>query len=397
MDAEISVFVYFNQALELSHIHKKTRFFPFIEDQKTYHDGEESINSYVKWLNGIRFTGKEEFLSTDFRFKEGTKLIFSTTEKGGITAEVISPGPWARATCFTLGHTDDPNVSEGLMRTILGREPLDEKCKREVGKNALYLAGGGSYPRSRFEASLPFRTMNDWKRPGTPPYPYPVKLHTELANDALCLFRKPPSYEERHISMEALSDIKRDNRRRVENSLNIKLLNIDESKHTCPLEHIEFEVKLRKLPGGKIPCSIKRYPVEFADLQSPYKFFNEPSNIAIVNGFQGYEARLTETTHDNVYRPFKIPSLEPNEDSLASFDIPTCIIANQKKHRIEKVALLYRFLEEKKNDLSYKGIFYNGDLEKLDIWSPPLNKNDSLFESFVQERIILIEWWTPYI
>jgi hypothetical protein len=310
---------------------------------------------------------------------------------------VISPGSWSRAACYALGHTDNPKVSEALMRIILGRDPLNKECKQQVGNNALYVAGGGSFPRSRFEASIPFRHMNDWKLPGRPAYPHPERLHIELTDETPCLIREPPSIEECPVSLNVLSNIKRDNRRRVENSLNIKLLNIDESKHTCPLEHIEFEVKLRKLPGGKIPCSIKRYPVEFADLQSPYKFFNEPSNIAIVNGFQGYEARLTETTHDNVYRPFKIPSLEPNEDSLASFDIPTCIIANQKKHRIEKVALLYRFLEEKKNDLSYKGIFYNGDLEKLDIWSPPLNKNDSLLDKRFKERIILIEWWTPYI
>merc|ERR1711959_476522 len=218
------------------------------------------------------------------------------------------------------------------MRIILGREPVDEYCRQEVGKNALYLSEGGSLPRSRLEASIPFRDMNDWKRPGTPPYPYPKKSYIKLANDTLCLLDKPPSIEEYPLTLEGLSKIKRDNRRRMENCLKKKIseLNLNETgkKHFSQTNDFNIEVKLRNLAKGKIPNSIRRYPVEFPDLQSPYKFFNEPTNAALNNGYEGYEARIRDDEHDALNCPLSIPSLEPCEDELIGLEFPIHIYTN---------------------------------------------------------------------
>jgi hypothetical protein len=380
-DTEMSVFIYVNQELELDHICKKSRTFLNVHKHITHCAEETSISDYIQWLRDARFTGKEEFLTTDSLLKRGTKIIFSITERGGVTAKIISPGSWSRATCYRLGYTDNCKVSEGLIRTILGQEPLDMACKQHVGKNALYLAKGGSLPRSRLEASLAFRHMNDWMRPGTPPYPYPKESHNHFAKDMLCLLSEPPSFEERPCSLNILSTIKRDNRRRLENLLKSNLLDSDTLR---PIEHEKTELKLRKLPKGKIPSNIKRYPVEYADLQSPYKFFNQPTVASLKNGYQGYEARVKPAGQETVYRPTEIPCLEPVEDELTCLEIPTHIVAHQKQYPVEQAALLYRYLTNKKGDSYYKGIFYRGDLEKTDVWGSP-NKGDPLMDKEFEE------------
>jgi len=301
----------------------------------------------------------------------------------------MCPGPWSRSTCYTLGYAEQPKVAETLMRVTLGKKPLSEECRQEVGKNALYLARGGDLPRSQFETSIPFRHMNDWQRPDTPPYPYPTELELKPST-AIFHLPHPSSSNEKHpLFFKVTSTFKRDNRRRVERCLKKMLQNLDSNnsikEHNSLPDQGKLEVNLRKLPDGNTPMSIRRYPVEFPDLQSPFKFYNEPTEAAIRSGYEGYEARVACVDAKAIYCPLRIPTLEP-EGELNSLEIPVSVTTeNGKKVPTEQIALIYLYLEEKRSDPYYKGIFFPGDLEKLDVWCQPCNKDETLLDKRLSE------------
>jgi hypothetical protein len=343
------------------------------------------LDEVIKWFDEDRFSD-EEFLTQDKKVKQGTKVIFSTTDTGGLSAEVISPGPWSLATCYTLGCIDNSDVSEAMFRIFLGRTPLSEECKLQVGENALYLATGGKLPRSRLENSIAFRHMNDWKRPGAPDYPEPEGLHIELTPDMFYLNGESPSNIDQPVSIKLLSDMKRENRRRVDRAIS-KSFSTASCNGTSLSGQVQFQVKFDTTLIEEIPRSIQKYSVEFMDIQSPYKYYNEPTSLACENGYEGYESRVVPIEFDEIYCPLEIPTLDQVEDELTCLEMPKNVDENPQG----KMALILNYVQERsKKDPYYQGIFNVGDNEKLDVCEPPSNKGEKLLDS--RWEITFLQW-----
>merc|ERR1711976_845177 len=110
------------------------------------------------------------------------------------------------------------------------------------------------------------------------------------------------------------------------------------------------------------------YPVEFLDLQSPFKYYNEPTNLTVETGYDGYESRVVPIESDEIYCPLKIPTLDAAEDELTCIEMPT-------DKNVDEMALISNYVEERsKRDQYYKGIFITGDLERVDTCGPPSNQ-----------------------
>jgi len=380
----MTVFIYVNNQFKLNEL--QTRYGSLISSavNKTIGPIErKSLVEVISWFDETRFS-KEEFLTEDMSVKQGTKVIFSTTNSGGLSAEVISPGPWSLAACYTLGHTTNPIASEIMFDIILGKKAICMECKKQIWENALYLAKGGGLPRSRLESSIHYRDMNDWQRPGAPNYPEPEGSLFELTYNMFSLKREIPSLKDQPISIKLLSEVKRENRRRVDRAIAKKVTSTINRCKSSECE-IQFEVELDHLPDGDIPRSIRRFPVEFMDLQSPYEYYNEPTKLAVENDYDGYESSVEPVKIDEIYCPIKIPTLDPVEDELTCLELPTDDVDNIEG----KMALISNFVDERsKKDQYYKGIFVTGDQEKLDVHGPPSNKCEKLLDS---------EWGKAYL
>merc|ERR1711904_311486 len=156
------------------------------------------------------------------------------------------------------------------------------------------------------------------------------------------------------ILVKLLSELKQDNRRRVNFAFYEDDKQNENSSKTL-LNKRYLEVKLDKMPRGTIPSSIRRYPVEFTDLQSPYKYFKEPSIASLEYGYEGLEARVTRSVFDEIYKPLELPTLNSAEDQLTCFKIPQRDTSCCHKDRN---SLIQDYVNERsQNDPYFNGIF----------------------------------------
>jgi hypothetical protein len=214
-DIEMSVFVYLNNDLSQADLQTKygSLLWSALGDKIKWSE-RQSLEEIVTWINP-ESQAKDKILSRDSKIKRGTKLILTTTSEGGLTLEAISPGPWSCASCHTMGTTKKTEASEFLFRLLLGKKPISEACKKKVVTSAIFLAKGGTFPKSHLESSIPFRHLNDWIRPEAPQNPQQKSIDVSLTMDMFSLQKPSTPITENTISVKLLSELKRDNRRRV--------------------------------------------------------------------------------------------------------------------------------------------------------------------------------------
>jgi hypothetical protein len=136
---ELSLFVYISRNTKLFKLQIKYGFLILSTNRNEIKGEKRKVleNSIRLYKNTITH---EAFRTEKYRISRGTKIILSTTSKEGLTSEIISPGPWSRSICYVLGEIKQSNVSKMMFETVLGREPISQKCKQQIEKNALYLA-----------------------------------------------------------------------------------------------------------------------------------------------------------------------------------------------------------------------------------------------------------------
>ena len=81
--------------------------------------------------------------------KQGTHLIFTTTPKGGLTAEAITPGPLHDRKTSFIGKTQNPLVTGAIFDLFIGPAPVHALGKRQVGAGLLWAANGLSFKPGR--------------------------------------------------------------------------------------------------------------------------------------------------------------------------------------------------------------------------------------------------------
>jgi hypothetical protein len=242
-----------------------------------------------------------------------------------------------------LGEIKQPTVSKMMFETVLGKEPISQECKQQIEKNALYLAQGGNIPKSRIESSIPFRHMNDWKRPGAPPYPENEEVKDVFSSKVFRIKDGEYSKQTQYVSTNLLSKLKRENRKGIETALAHA---INKNQPEYHLTHLK--VRLDKMPKGHTPKSICRYPVELTDFQTPYKFYNNTTNIDKINGYDGYQARVNSLNNVLPNIPLEIPTLECVEDQLTCVELPI----NKIEISENQTLLIQRYVEKKKKQES---------------------------------------------
>jgi hypothetical protein len=384
---ELSAFAYISRDTKLSELQTKYGSLILSTNRIEIKRGERraletSIRLYKKTIT------HRAFQSEKYRIRRGTKIILSTTSKEGLTTEIISPGPWSRSVCCLLGEIKEPNISKMVFQTLLGREPISQKCKQQVEKNALYLAQGGNISKSRIESSIPFRHMNDWKRLEAPPYPENEEVKVEFSPKVFHINNEEYSQQIQYVSINLLSKLKRENRKRIETAL-VNAINKNQSVN----HFTQLKVQLDKMPKGQTPKSIRRYPVELTDFQTPYKFYDNYNNTDIINGYDGYRARVNLSDKALLSSPLEIPTMECVEDELTCIELPT----NNTEIPENQTSLIQRYVEEKKRwESNFKGILLPGYGEEPDVWNRFQQKENSSLLC-AKSKEIFSEWERPQI
>lgn len=372
-DTELSVFVYLNHEPRIIELKKKygSLLLSAVDTHasKTERDALEKV---ITWFDKRML--KENFLTEDMRLKRGTKIILSTTDEGGLIAEMISPGPWSSASCCIVGCTDDAKASRTVLRALLGEKPLSMQCKTKVGQHALYLSKGGRLPRSRLEACIPFRDLNDWRRPEAAPYPMPEELLLENTTKLFGLKEKTGN-DATSVSLKLLSRVKMENRRRLNYVL--KRATKKEEHKKIPLI---LGLKLCTMPKAKIPKETRRYPVEYPDLQSPYARCNDATAATIRNGYRGYQVNIVGS--EDAFNPLEVPTLDPTEEELTAIELPEHVHSEGFSDFASDDAALVHLYSKKRSrkDPYYKGILVPGTLARLDAWGPPRNSDETMLD-----------------
>ena len=76
------------------------------------------------------------------RVQAGTHLVFTTTPKGGLTAEAITPGALRDRKTSFIGRADNPLITGALFDAFLGPAPLDAVGQRRAASGFLWAANG---------------------------------------------------------------------------------------------------------------------------------------------------------------------------------------------------------------------------------------------------------------
>merc|ERR1711920_1047428 len=303
--------------------------------------------------------------------KKGTKFICRTTDTGGLNTKMILPGPWSSAPCHLLGHMDHSDSSNAMIKMIIGDNPLSKECKQHTKNVALYLAKGGELPKSQLEDSIPSRNMNDWQRPGAPIYPKPEEIMVRQNSDMLHFLCKRSIFEKKYASIKLLSKQKQFHRKNIRLAKKIAIKQKYNNYNTT-YDNIKLTVKMSTLPT-KIPHFIRRYPIEIADLRSPYRSTHKNSELGSKNRYHGYVAKVTKSTKGDINFAFEIPTLDCIEDDMICIDTLTSNAAKNEKNK-DLTSLISRYVEKRKrDDPHYKGILNTRSLENLDAWGAPCN------------------------
>jgi len=355
-----SIFLYFSGQLPLLYTQRKIAALLLCGSGNNLKKTERICLEKIAWLlDEKRFKTQETFLDKKLNIKKGSKLIVNITDHGGLSAEIISPGAWARSECNIIGHIIDTFGSKAILNLCLGDIPLNNNCKQNFGIHALYLSNGGKLPRSRLESSITFRDMNDWSSPQAPEYPFPRNLTMNLCSKTFYLQSKSTREKYSNVSLKYLDNVRRENRNRVLKISNEDFLNDSKSA-------IKLALKLKNSRALKTPESIKKYPVEFARLQSPfaYSFGYNPSSSN--EDTEEYNLRVNPSDSPKLYCPVKVPKLSAIENELTCLDVRTHVITeNNDNVALTQPNIIGKYVTERgKRDPYYIGFNVGQDLKE---------------------------------